>query len=74
MELISNLSPLLTLGIFLFSFGIFFIGFLSLLLVGFNSLLNAKIEPLKDNQSKLEAGQAKLEAKLDQLIANTKKS
>ena len=39
----------------LFSAGIFLIGFLSLLLVGFNTLLNDKIEPLKENQARLES-------------------
>ncbi len=58
----------------LFTAGIFLIGFLALLLTGMNTILNAKIEPLKDNQArfdqrltKLEAGQTKLSADIAEI-------
>ncbi len=58
---------------------------LSFLLLGVNALLNTKIDPIKKDIAKLEAGQAKLEsgqaklekrmdgieAKLDQLLARS---
>ena len=60
----------------LFTAGIFFVGFLALLLAGFNALLNAKIGPLKENLvrfekrlDKLEAGQASFDKRLDKLEA-----
>ena len=62
-------SPVFMAGAFLTGFGIFFIGFLALLLTGFNALLNAKIEPLKDNQVRMEKRMDGIESKLDQLIA-----
>ena len=69
----------MTLAAVLFSGGIFLLGFLSLLLVGFSALLNAKLQPLKENQARfdvelkevkgelkiLKAGQASLEKRLD---------
>ena len=55
----------------LFTAGIFFIGFLALLLTGFNSLLNAKIEPLKENQTRLEKRMDSMEGKLDLLLAKS---
>ena len=67
METIAEFTPL-------FVAGIFFIGFLALLLTGFNSLLDAKITPLKENQvrfekrlDKLEAGQAQLSADIAEI-------
>ena len=52
-----------------------FSGFLALLFTGFNALLNAKLDPLKENQGRfegrldnLEAGQAKLEAGQAKLV------
>ena len=49
---------------FLLTAGIFFISFLAFLLVGFNSLLNAKIDPINKDITKLEMGQKELEAGL----------
>ena len=76
MESLAAFSPVFMAGAFLTGFGIFFIGFLALLLTGFNALLNAKIEPLKDNQVRMEKrmdGFEKrldgIDSKLDQLIA-----
>ena len=58
----------------LFTAGVFLIGFLSFLLVGVNTLLKYKIDPLKENQArfekrldKLEAGQRNLEKGQDRL-------
>ena len=63
----------------LFTGGIFIIGFLSLLLVGINTLLNAKLEPLKENQALLKENQSrfdkrleKLESKIDLLLEDRK--
>ena len=53
MKGLKDLSPLFTAGIFL-------IGFLAFLLAGFSALLNAKIDPLKANQTRLEKNQAPL--------------
>ena len=46
----------------LFTAIIAFCAFLALLLTGFSSLLNAKIDPVKEDIAKLETGQANLEA------------
>ena len=54
----------------LFTAGIFLVSFLALLLGGFNSLLNAKIEPLKKNQDRFEAELKEIKAKLNQLLQN----
>ncbi len=78
METISELPLLLTAGIFL-------LAFLAFLLSGVNALLNAKIEPLKDNQVRMEteikgiqseikeiqSEQKEITAKLDQLLAKS---
>ena len=63
----------------LFSAGIFFIGFLSLLLVGFKSMLKP-IEKQLDNHvtetdkkiDKLAEGQVRLEVKLDKILEDKK--
>ena len=60
MNKIKELSPLFTVGIF-------FVGFFALLLAGFNSMLNAKIEPLKENQVQFEE---RLNAKIEPLKEN----
>ena len=52
----------------LFTAGIFFVSFLGLLLAGFNAML----KPIRKDIANLEVGQAKLEAKLDQLIASSR--
>ena len=52
----------------LFTAGIFFIGFLALLLTGFAYMLN----PIEKDIARLEAGQAKLEDKLDQVLFELK--
>ena len=57
---------------FLLTAGIFFISFLAFLLVGFNSLLNAKIDPINKDITKLEMGQKKLETGLKELEAGLK--
>jgi len=69
MELLSIFTPLFTAGIF-------FIGFLALLLAGFSAMLEAKVDPIKKDIARLEAGQAKLErglakleSKIDQVLA-----
>lgn len=62
MELLSIFTPLFTAGIF-------FIGFLALLLAGFSAMLEAKVDPIKKDIARLEVGQAKLERKIDQLLA-----
>ena len=48
------------------------------MLLGFNALLNAKIDPIKKDIARLEVGQAKLDArltklddKLDKILAKT---
>ena len=61
----------LTAFVPLFTAGIFFIGFLALLLTGFNSLLNAKIEPLKENQARFDGELKEIKGKLDQLLAKS---
>ena len=48
--------------------GIFFIGFLSLLLVSFNAMLDARITPIKQDISRLDTDIKAMDAKLDQLI------
>ena len=63
MEAAANLSPLFTAGIF-------FIGTLSFLLVGVNSLLGAKIDPVKKDIARLEANQGDLADKLTEMQAN----
>ena len=62
MDILAGFTPLFIAGIFL-------IGFLALLLTGFNTLLNAKIEPLKDNQARFDSELKEIKAKLDQLLA-----
>ena len=59
MDFLESLVPL-------FIAGIFFISFLALLLSGFGYML----EPIKKDIARLEAGQAKLERKLDQILAS----
>jgi len=51
----------------LFTAGIFFIGFLALLLAGFNALLEAKIDPIKKDIGHLESRLDKVEERLDKL-------
>ena len=63
METIADFSPLFTAGIF-------FIGTLSFLLVGVNSLLSAKIDPVKKDIARLEANQIKFQANLTELHDN----
>ena len=65
MEVLADLSPLFTAGIF-------FVGTMSFLLLGVNAMLS----PLKKDIAKLEAGQIQLnkrmdgiEAKLDRVLA-----
>lgn len=48
------LAPLFTVGIFLISF-------LALLLAGFSSMLNAKIDPMKKDMARIEQNQARFE-------------
>ena len=60
-----ELSPLFTAGIFL-------LAFLALLLSGFNSMLNAQIEPVKDNQARFEKRLDRIESKLDQVLTHKK--
>ena len=60
---------------FLFTAGIFLISFLALLLTGFNYMLGpikTDIARFEKRFEKLEAGQAKLEKKFDQLISALK--
>ena len=72
MNKIKELGPLFTAGIF-------FVGFLALLLTGFNMLLNAKIEPVntkiehvKENQVRFERRLDRIEVKLDQVLIHKK--
>jgi len=51
----------------LFTAGIFFIGFLALLLAGFNALLEAKIDPIKKDIGHLESRLDKMEGRLDKV-------
>ena len=50
------------------TFGIFLIAFLSFLLVGFQAMLN----PIKDNQAKLESEMTKLESEMTKLKSEMK--
>ena len=52
----------------LFTGGIFIIGFLSFLLVGFNMLLNSKLDPVKENQARLETDIKEIKGKIDLLL------
>ena len=67
MESLRNLSPLFTAIIA-------FTAVLSFLLVGMNSILDAKIAPIKENQARMEKQMEKrmdrMESKLDQLLSN----
>ena len=74
MEILMNLSPLFTAIIA-------FTAFVSFLLVGMNSILDAKITPIKENQVRMEKQMEKrmdgmekrmdrMESKLDQLLSN----
>ena len=54
----------------MFSAGIFLIGFLSFLLVGFNTLLNAKIRPL---EKRLDSHVADTTKKIDNLADGQKR-
>ena len=67
MKGLSNFTPLFTAGIF-------FIGFLALLLTGFNTLLNSKIDPVKEDITELKADISRIETKLDQLLSNKLKN
>ncbi len=52
----------------LFTAGIFLIGFLSLLLVSFNAMLDARITPIKEDIHRVETRMDHLDSKLDKLI------
>ena len=62
MDYLKKLAPLFTAGIF-------FIGFLSLLLVGFNAMLG----PIKKDIAKLEAGQVRLEREIKTELSHIRK-
>ena len=61
MELLAGFMPLLTAGIF-------FMAFLALLLSGTKAMLNASIDPVKENQARMEKRIDTLELKLDQVL------
>ena len=67
MEILMNLSPLFTAIIA-------FTAVLSFLLVGMNSILDAKITPIKENQVRIEKQMKermdRMESKLDQLLSD----
>ena len=63
MESLRNLNPLFTAIIA-------FTAVLSFLLIGMNSILDAKITPIKENQARMEKRMDRMESKLDQLLSN----
>lgn len=66
-EVLAGLSPLFTAGIF-------FVAVLALLLQGMKAMLNASIEPIKEQLSRLEKGQEKIENELKADIKALKKA
>ena len=72
METLTVFQPLFTAGIFFIGVLAFFVGFLALLLTGFNMMLNAKIEPIKEKQALFDKRLSAIESKLDQLLAQKK--
>ena len=65
MDNLPELPLLLTAGIFL-------LAFLAFLLSGVNALLNAKIEPLKDNQVRLEVEIKEIKSEQKEIMAEQK--
>ena len=72
MSKVKELGPLFTAGVFLFSGLSFLVVFIALLLAGFNSMLNTKIEPIKENQARFERRLDRIETKLDQVLIQKK--
>ncbi len=73
METILSLLPILfSLIAVLLTGGVFLLAFQAFLLKGVNAMLSAKIEPLKDNQVRIEAEVKEMKAEVKEIQTEVK--